>query len=85
MFPIIDNINKENISHYSNEDIFFSPIIIKKKGNEINDEVDNEISTTSKLRIHNYNKRTIIFFSDEEKSDEKKINIIIIKVLFWKF
>ena len=77
MFPIIDNINKENISHYSNEDIFFSPIIIKKKGSEINDEVDNEISTTSKLRINNYNKRKIILFSDEEKSDVKKSNIIM--------
>ena len=73
VIPIIDNINKENISHYSNEDIFFSPIIIKKKGNEINDEVDNEISTSSKLRINNYNKRKIILFSDEEKSDEKKV------------
>jgi hypothetical protein len=64
---------------------FLVLLLLKKKGIEINDECDNEISTTSKLRIHNYNKRTIIFFSDEEKSDEKKINIIIIKVLFWKF
>ena len=77
VIPINDNINKENISNYSNEDIFFSPIIIKKKGSEINDEDDNEISTTPKLRIHNYNKRKIILFSDEEKSEEKKSNIII--------
>ena len=26
-----------------------------------------------KLIIHNYNKRKIILFSDEEKSDEKKL------------
>ena len=75
VIPINDNNNKENNSNYSNEDIFFSPIIIKKKGIEINDEGDNEISTTSKLRINNYNKRKIILFSDEEKSDEKKSNI----------
>ena len=53
--------------------IFFLVVLFLKKRSEINDEVDNEISTTSKLRIHYYNKRTIIFFSDEEKSDEKKV------------
>ena len=70
VIPIIDNINKENFLFIKMKIFFLVILLLKRKEGKLMMKLIMK-SNIWKLIIHNYNKRKIILFSDEEKVIKK--------------